>query len=268
MKIPEHLINGLAGLLGSAAARFWMGSLDYKVAFYDRSVDPRDPNFACNKIYIFWHEYLLFPLKMCAHCNSSVLMSNHRDGEIVAGMARHLGFDCVRGSTNRGGARAIRELEQKCRRMNLGITPDGPRGPRRILAPGSVFLASALRLPLVALGFGYDRPWRMKNWDQFAIPRPGSRGRAVSSPEIWIPPRLDRDGIEHYRRKVETLLNRLTAEAEAWAESGTRKVDEQPIRRGPGRRLAARVAGADDVPQSRPQPEPELEKRFELHPAA
>ena len=73
----------------------------------------------------------------------------------------------------------------------------------------------------------------MKTWDRHAIPRPFSRARAVVSPAIHIPPDLDRDGMEHYRLQVERLLNRLTLEAEAWAESGTRKAEEVPLRREP-----------------------------------
>ena len=74
------------------------------------------------------------------------------------------------------------------------------------------------------MGYGYDRPWRVKKaWDQFAIPRPFTRARAIPSGEIFIPPNLDRDGIEYFRQKVENLLNRLTEEAEAWAEAGHEK---------------------------------------------
>jgi hypothetical protein len=117
--------------------------------------------------------------------------------------------------------------------MNLTITPDGPRGPRRKLAQGPIYLASKLGLPLVAMGFGYDRPWRTRSWDRFALPRSFSRARAVASPAINLPSDLDRDGVEYYRQRVEHLLNRLTVEAEAWAEAGTRKVNEVELRREP-----------------------------------
>jgi hypothetical protein len=116
--------------------------------------------------------------------------------------------------------------------MHLTITPDGPRGPRRQLAPGCVFLASKLGLPLVAMGFGYDRPWRVRSaWDQFAVPRLGSRARAVVSGEVFIPPDLDRDGLEHHRQETERLLNRLTDEAESWAVSKNRKVGQSRLER-------------------------------------
>jgi hypothetical protein len=171
-----------------------------------------------------------------------MLLSRHRDAEILSHAAYHLGFDFVRGSTNRGGVAAIRELLRKSRKMHLAITPDGPRGPRRRLAPGAIFLASRLQLPLVAIGYGYDRPWRLGSWDRFAIPRPFSRARAVAGPEVHVPPGLDRSGLEHFRRQIERLLNRLTDEAEAWAESGTRKVGQYMLGSRYARPFPQRVA--------------------------
>jgi hypothetical protein len=171
----------------------------------------------------------------------AMLLSRHTDAEILSRVAYHLGFDVVRGSTRRGGAAALREMLQKSRGSNLVITPDGPRGPRRRLAQGPIYMASRLGMPLVLMGLGYDRPWRVPTWDRFAIPRPYSRARGVLSPQIEIPKDLDRSGIEHYRCRCEDLLNRLTLEAEAWAESGTRKLEEVPIRREPSRRRLRRV---------------------------
>jgi hypothetical protein len=232
MKIESPLLNQFAGLLGSATVRRWMSTLDYKVAYYDRTIDPVFPECRGQKIYIFWHEYILFPLYLRGHCNLAMLLSRHRDAEILSHAAYHLGFDFVRGSTNRGGVAALRELLAKSRTMHLTITPDGPRGPRRRLAPGCVYLASKLELPLVVMGYGYDRPWRVQSaWDRFAIPRPYSRARAVPSGEIYVPPNLDRRQLEHFRQRVERLLNRLTAEAEAWAEAGTRKNGQMNLER-------------------------------------
>ena len=87
-----------------------------------------------------------------------MLLSRHRDAEILSHIAGHLGFAFVRGSTNRGGVSALRQLLARSRDMHLTITPDGPRGPRRRLAPGCIYLASKLGLPLVVMGYGYERP--------------------------------------------------------------------------------------------------------------
>ena len=232
MKLTSPLLNQLGGLLGTAAVRWWMGTLDYKVVYEDRTVDPVFPECQGQKIYIFWHEHILFPFYLRGHCNMAMLLSRHGDAEMLSYAASHMGFEFVRGSTNRGGATAIREMLARSQNMHLTITPDGPRGPRRQLAPGCVFLASKLGLPLVLMGFGYDRPWRVRRaWDQFAIPRPGSRARAVVSGQVFIPPDLDREGLEHFRREVGCRLNSLTDEAESWAASGHRKANQTKLDR-------------------------------------
>jgi lysophospholipid acyltransferase (LPLAT)-like uncharacterized protein len=240
MKILNRFAIKTAGLLGATTVRSWMSTLDYKVAFYDPTVDPVDSRYEGQKIFVFWHEYILLPLHMRGHCNLAMLLSQHRDADILTELARHLGFEFVRGSSSRGGTTALRELARRSRHMNLTITPDGPRGPRRVLAQGPIYLSSKLGMPLVAMGFGYDRPWRLKSWDRFAIPRPYSHARAVVSPAVVIPPDLDREGIEHYRLKVQRLMNRLTDEAEAWAEAGTPKIQEQVVLRKPGWRRPRR----------------------------
>jgi lysophospholipid acyltransferase (LPLAT)-like uncharacterized protein len=232
MKLDYPILNKLGGLLGAKAVGAWMGTLDYKAAYYDYTIDPVFPECRGQKIYIFWHEYILFPFYLRGHCNMAMLLSRHRDAEILSYAAHHRGFEFVRGSTNRGGVAALRELLAKSEKMHLTITPDGPRGPRRKLAPGAIYLASKLGLPLVAMGYGYDRPWRVKKaWDRFAIPRPFTRARAIPSGEIFVPPDLDRDGLEYFRRKIETLLNRLTEEAESWAESGARMPGQRNVER-------------------------------------
>jgi lysophospholipid acyltransferase (LPLAT)-like uncharacterized protein len=220
----------LGGLLASKGIAAWMQTLDTRAVFYDRTVDPvlgiEGP-----RIYVFWHEYILLPLALRGHCHLSMLLSQHGDADILARIANHFGFDCVRGSTYRGGARALWELEERSRTQHLTITPDGPRGPRRRLAQGPIYLASRLQIPIVAMGFGYDRPWRTKSWDHFAVPRLFSRARAVVSPPMKIPADLDRAALEACRLRTERLLNCLTAEAEAWASAGSRKICEVVIRR-------------------------------------
>ena len=230
MKLSHPAITATAGLVGAALIRSWMSTLDYRVAYYDPSVDPAKSSYSGQKIYVFWHEYILIPIYMRGHCNLTMLLSRHRDAEILSRAAHHLGFEFVRGSTNRGATVALRELFARSRHMTLTITPAGPRGPRRQLAQGPVYLASKLGMPIVTLGLGYNDPWRMPTWDRFALPKPFSRARAVISPAMHIPQDLDRDGVEHYRVEVERMLNRLTLEAEAWATSGTPKLNDEAVR--------------------------------------
>jgi lysophospholipid acyltransferase (LPLAT)-like uncharacterized protein len=230
MKLESPLLMKIGGLAGVTFLRCWTSTLDSQIAFYDPAVDPSSPLCRGQQVYIFWHEYILLPLAFRGHCNLTMLLSQHRDAEILSRMACHLGFEFVRGSTSRrGGVTAIRQLLRRSRRLHLAITPDGPRGPRRQLAPGAVYLASRLGLPLVVMGFGYDRPWRLASWDRFALPRPYSRVRAVISPKVYVPPDLDRKGVKHFREKIQRLLNCLTEEAESWAASDRRIPGQKPF---------------------------------------
>lgn len=221
--------TGLAGLLTAKSIQGWMGTLDYRALFYDSCVDP-----ICGPaqpgIYIFWHENILFPLYLRGHCHLTMLLSQHRDADILAEVARFSGFGTVRGSTGRGGREALEQLVKISRKLHITITPDGPRGPRRQMAHGPLSLASRTGLPIIALGFGYDRPWRVNSWDRFAIPRPFSRARAVISGPIHVPRGLEREKIEPYRANLEKLLTQLTDQANAWAESGERRHGEQTLR--------------------------------------
>jgi lysophospholipid acyltransferase (LPLAT)-like uncharacterized protein len=226
----------LGGLAVSTLLRGWMGTLDFKVAHYDQSADPARPDFGGHCIHLFWHEYITFPVTIWGHCDMAALVSRHRDGDWISRAANHLGFDIVRGSTTRGGASALRELKRRSRHCNLTIMPDGPQGPRRKMSVGPIFLASRLQVPIVPVGFGYDRPWRFNSWDRFALPRPFSRARSIFGPRIQLPRKLNRDGLEDYRLRIESLLNDLTQQAEAWAESGQRLAGQTTLTRQASRR--------------------------------
>jgi lysophospholipid acyltransferase (LPLAT)-like uncharacterized protein len=220
------------------AVKAWMSTLDYRAALYDASLDPALPSPA-PRIYVFWHENMLLPLYLRGGCDMAILISRHRDADILAEVAGHAGLECVRGSTYRGAAPAIRELLRSGRQRHLVITPDGPRGPRRRLAQGAVYLASKLEMPIVAIGVGYDRPWRTPTWDRFAVPRPFHRARAIVSPAMHIPRELGRTQVETCRVRLESLLGALSDEAEQWAMTGKRMPHEVPAQKANQRRAAA-----------------------------
>ncbi len=215
----------LAGFAAAKGIQAWMSTLRYRALWHDQAVDPRFDS-EQPKIYVFWHEYILLPLYLRPHCNLAMLLSRHKDADILAQVAHHTGFGCVRGSTNKGATAALLELTRRSKHMHLTITPDGPRGPRRKLAIGPIYLASRLGLPIVPLGFGLDRPWRMKSWDHFALPRPFSQARGVVGQEIRVPTGLERQELEVCRQEVERRLTDLTLEAEDWAASGKHREGE------------------------------------------
>lgn len=241
LRVPS-LVWRTAGFAMVKSLNAWMSTLSYRMMRYEREADPADELFSGPVIFVFWHEYIPFPIYLRPHCRLAMLLSQHQDAEILSHVARFAGLEAVRGSTNRGGAGALRELLDRGKGMNLAITPDGPRGPRRELAQGAVYLSSRLQVPLVALGVGYDRPWRNRRaWDKFAIPRPFSRCRAVLGPRTQIPPDLDRHQIEIHRKWVEEHLNNLTHMAEDWAESKIDFPNSEILYRSPPRGIPTEV---------------------------
>ena len=228
--------------------------IDLRIAHYDRSVDPARPEYHEHVVFSFWHEYISVVLPRWGHTPLTILCSQHRDGEWVNQTGLALGLRVVRGSTSRGGSSAIRQLKKSCKTSSLAISPDGPRGPRREMALGPVYLASLLGLPIVPVGIGIDNPWRMHTWDKFAIPRPLSRVRHIFGPKIFIPRKSSREELEAFRIGIQDLTNDLCDSAEAWALSGEKMVGEQPFTR------ARRTNSIDFSKQTVTAPPPEVEK--------
>ena len=202
------------------ATEVWSKTFDLKIAHYDVSVNPARREFDETCIFVFWHEYILLPTMIWGNSNVTLFVSQHRDADWLVNTGKHIGFDSIRGSTTRGGPAAIRACKEKMKTHSLGITPDGPKGPRREMALGAVYLASRLQKPIVPVGFGYDRPYRLKTWDKFAIPRPGSRVRAIMGPKIYVPRKAKRDELEQYQQSIAEDIEQLTTTCEISAETG------------------------------------------------
>jgi lysophospholipid acyltransferase (LPLAT)-like uncharacterized protein len=167
-----------------------------------------------------WHEYMLVPMVEFHHSSARLLLSQHADGLIVAEFCKHMRMGVVRGSSTRGGIQAIRQILRPGRFRTLAVTPDGPRGPRRQVQSGIIYLASRLGWPIVAVGVGYKNPWRLRSWDRLAIPKPFHPAAFATSEPLVVPGDLDRAGLETYRQKLEKLLHELTAKAEMAAATG------------------------------------------------
>jgi lysophospholipid acyltransferase (LPLAT)-like uncharacterized protein len=137
-------------------------------------------------VFTLWHGEML-PL-LWGHRNERVhvLVSTHADGEIITRIAAAFGFGAVRGSSSRGGARALLEMSDVLAGgFDVAVTPDGPRGPRHSFAPGALVAAQRAGAPIIAARAVVDRAWRMRSWDRFVIPKPFARVTLLySEPEL------------------------------------------------------------------------------------
>ena len=211
------MMTGIAGRITAFGIHRWMSMMRYEAFFADQTADPINPD--CEpSIIVLWHESMLIPLVLRSGLDISILVSKHRDADILEAFAKASGFNCIRGSSYRGGAAALKTLVQDDKHKHIVITPDGPRGPRRQFSQGAVYLASKLGRPITPIGFAYDHAWRMNSWDKFAIPKPFTTARSVMGTPLHVPADLDREGIEAYRQLAEKQLLQLTNIAECWAK--------------------------------------------------
>lgn len=124
-------------------------------------------------IFSLWHGQLLPLLWLHRHQGVALLISEHRDGELIARTASAIGYALVRGSSTRGGERALLALVRELKRgREVAVTPDGPRGPAARYAPGALIASQRSGAPIVPVAASADRAWHLKSWDRFIIPKP------------------------------------------------------------------------------------------------
>ncbi len=163
-------------------------------------------------ILCFWHgRILMMPKIWRKGVPIHMLISHHRDGQIIARTVAHFGIGWLAGSTGRGGGAALRTMLKALKAGEcVGITPDGPRGPRMRASGGIVAVARLSGCPILPATFGVRRRRTLSSWDRFAVAEPLSRGLFVWGRPITVPADADEATLEHCRRAVEDELNAIT----------------------------------------------------------
>jgi lysophospholipid acyltransferase (LPLAT)-like uncharacterized protein len=170
-------------------------------------------------IFAFWHGRILTATLYFRDRGIVVITSENFDGEWIARIIRRFGYDTARGSTSRGGARALAQLRRDMRAGRpAAFTVDGPRGPARVAQPGAVWLASASGQPIVPFHIEAARFWTVNSWDRHQVPKPGSDVAISIGDLIDVPSEADDATIEHHRQELERTLERLEAQARALLE--------------------------------------------------
>ena len=145
-------------------------------------------------IVVFWHECLpampifwLRAKRLGMTRPAVVLASQHRDGQLIGRAVQHMGIALVSGSSSRGGAAGLRGLLKALDNgMHVGLTPDGPRGPRRTAAPGAAQLAGLSGVQILPCGAVTSRAKTLDSWDKMRLPLPFGRGALVCGPPVNV----------------------------------------------------------------------------------
>jgi len=204
---------GLLSLLGATWRVRWLGREHWR---------------ACQQapggfIYAFWHGQLL-PLAY-AHrgLGVTVLVSLNRDGEYITQVIERLGYTTIRGSTSRGGSRALLAMVRHAETgAAVAFTPDGPRGPRHRVQAGVLLCAQRAQVPILPLTMACRPAKQLDSWDRFQIPLPGARQVIVYGEPLTIPAQLaTSEMLREWTPRLEAALSGSTERAEraldAWA---------------------------------------------------
>jgi lysophospholipid acyltransferase (LPLAT)-like uncharacterized protein len=164
-------------------------------------------------ILALWHGRIFAGLHYFRRRDVVVITSQNFDGEWIAGILVRFGFGTARGSTSRGGARALVQLRRELAAGRpAAFTVDGPRGPARIAQPGAVWLAGATGNPLLPFHIEASRCWTAKSWDRTQVPKPFSTVAVAIGEPIEVPG-TDADTLEVKRQELERALAALESRA-------------------------------------------------------
>ncbi|HBL19110.1 MAG: hypothetical protein A2X36_16275 [Elusimicrobia bacterium GWA2_69_24] len=202
------LIHSFISLIGRTSRARWEGLEHFEAARQGGQ----------GFIYAFWHQRqaLLTFTHRDMRPVPAVLVSRSRDGEIIAGVMSRFGIDAVRGSSSRGASAATLELlDILAAGRPAGITPDGPKGPARVVKPGVLYLAQKSGCPILPLGCSASRRIEFSRaWDRFHAPLPFGRIALVYGPPLRVAPG---DDIAERGSALKAALDRVTEEADRLA---------------------------------------------------
>ncbi|RLS52665.1 MAG: DUF374 domain-containing protein [Planctomycetota bacterium] len=162
-----------------------------------------------------WHDGILGPIFCARPRNSAALVSQHTDGSIVADILDAVDIRPIRGSSSKGGAAAVRQMLSAVDEYHVVIATDGPRGPRRVVKDGIVYLASHSGRPIVPTVFAAAWAWRPRGrWTDLVIPLPFSRVTILSGTPINVPPDLTPSQLGPWRDRLQAAMDDLQSRAD------------------------------------------------------
>jgi lysophospholipid acyltransferase (LPLAT)-like uncharacterized protein len=166
-------------------------------------------------IFPFWHRCVLPAIWIFRKRNLAVMTSRSLDGEYIARVIRRFGYVPIRGSSSRGGPRAMLEMQTFVNKSGgAAFTIDGPRGPRYVAKKGPIHLAKTTGAAITPFYVAVEKTWVLNTWDGFVIPKPFSRVLVQVAPRIYVPRDADEPTLEARYDEMQAALERITQVAE------------------------------------------------------
>jgi lysophospholipid acyltransferase (LPLAT)-like uncharacterized protein len=189
-------------------------TLRYSIS-WEEPPTPPDATYEMPIIYSFWHRAVFAGAWLWRNIGIAVMVSRSFDGEYIARTIEKLGFVAVRGSSSRGGAKALLGLRTQLERgVSVAFTIDGPRGPKYVAKPGPVLLSRESGLPMAAFYVALSDAWVLKTWDAMMIPKPFSKALVRVSAKMRVPAEAGQGEMTDYHAQLQAALERITRFAE------------------------------------------------------
>lgn len=158
-------------------------------------------------IFCFWHNRLFGLCYTHRKRNVGILISTHFDGEIIARIVQRMGYHPIRGSSTKMGAAGLFGMLKNDKAKDLAITVDGPKGPRGMVKPGVIFLASRSGLPIIPVSCDSSKKWVLSSWDRFQIPKPFAEVVVQYGQPIYLENSLGHTQIKNHSHNLADALN-------------------------------------------------------------
>lgn len=167
-------------------------------------------------IFTFWHGRI-FPATYYYRKHGIVVMTSmNLDGEAIAQCIQRFGYGVARGSSSRGGLRALAQLIRDIQRgRDAGFTIDGPRGPRYVAKQGPVHVALKTGAAIFCFHISMKHKIQLKSWDEFQVPLPFTTAIVLQAPPIWVPPNATSDQLRALHEKMQSVLDDLRIRGDA-----------------------------------------------------
>ena len=202
------LIAGVGGPVIAALGRTWR--------YVSEGAEVYDQILAAGQrpIMAFWHGRILPGTIFWRDRGIVVMTSENFDGEWIARIITRFGYGSARGSSSRGGVKALVQLKRLMEQGHpAAFALDGPRGPAEHAQPGALWLAKATGQPILPFHFEAASAWHARSWDRTQVPKPFSRIAVAVGQPFFVAPETDEEGLERRRRELEAELMRLGARA-------------------------------------------------------
>ena len=158
-------------------------------------------------IHSFWHGRILPATIYFQRRGIVVITSENYDGEWIARIIQKFGYGAARGSTSRGGPKALLQLVREVKSTGVAFTLDGPRGPAEVAQPGAVWLSKATGNPLLPFHCDAASSWQLKSWDRTQIPKPFTTVAMAIAEPLHVPRDADEAALESWRARLQESLS-------------------------------------------------------------